>query len=109
MRCGRARLSEEFERAAIKLEQGRARFLCGDLYILPGDAAAPACLQRLERGFLGGEAGRVMLRGDSAARFAVSTLGLCVNALDETRRARVHFAYATDFDDVYTDGNNHGR
>ena len=44
-----------------------------------------------------------MLCGDDSTPVAVGALAECENALDETRRARYDFAYATDFDDVYTD------
>jgi len=48
-----------------------------------------------------------MLRCHYAATLAVSSLTLCVNALEETRRAQKHFANSSNFDNVYTDGNNH--
>lgn len=108
--CGtRARLFVEFADATAKDENGRTRIARGYFDVLPGDAARPACLQSFERGFFGGEARGIMLRGDRPATVAISTLALCVNALDKTRRARDNFADTPNFDNVYTYGNNHGR
>ncbi|MDX6695052.1 MAG: hypothetical protein QOF02_2655 [Blastocatellia bacterium] len=108
MRGGRAGLVEELADEAAQDEQGRAALARGDFDILPCDAAAPTCLQSLERGFFCGEACGIMLRGDRSATLAVSALGLCVHALKKARRAFYHFAHAMDFDDVYANGNNHG-
>ena len=48
-----------------------------------------------------------MLCGDDAAAVAVITLSLCEHTLRKSRRAQEHFANSGDFDNVYTDGNNH--
>jgi hypothetical protein len=107
-RCGRgARLFVNLADAAVKEEDGRAGFERGDLYVLPRDAARPACLQGFERRFFGGEACGIMLRGDHAARVAVGTLARCEHALGKTRRAPEDFTDAPNFDNVYADGNNH--
>ena len=93
----------------MKSEGGRARFERDDFYVLPADSARPAGFKRLERGFFGGEACGIMLCRDRAARVAVGPLARGKNALGKARRARQHFMDATDFDNVYADGNNHGK
>ena len=50
-----------------------------------------------------------MLRGDGAARFAVSALGVGKDAFGKARRARDGFADAANFDDVDSDGDDHRR
>lgn len=103
VRGARARLLVEFEHAPVKDQKGSARSERADFYVLPRDAARPACLQGFERGFFGGEARGVMLRRDHAARVAVGALARRVNALDKTRRAMQDFSHAPDFNDVYAD------
>ena len=99
----------EFVDASVKSQAGRARLLRCDFDVLPCDAAAPACSQGFEHRFLGGEARGIMLSGDRfAARVTIGALVGSENTLDETRRAREHLTHATNFDDVYTDRNNHG-
>ena len=48
-----------------------------------------------------------MLRGYDAARVAILTLGCCENAVSKARRPQEHFANSRDFDNVYTNGNDH--
>jgi len=50
-----------------------------------------------------------MLRGHDAARVAIRSLGCCVNAVSKARRAQEHFANSRDFDNVYSNGNDHKR
>jgi hypothetical protein len=50
-----------------------------------------------------------MLCSYGAARVAVLALGLRENTLGKARRAQEHFANPRDFDNVYTNGNNHQR
>ena len=78
--------------------------------VMPRDAAAPACLQGFEHRFLGGEARGIMLGGNpcGSAPVTVGALARGENALDEARRAPQDFTHATNFDDVYTDRNDHG-
>ena len=103
----RPRCLVDFEDTTTKEKERRARIARGDFDILPGDAARPACLQGFERGFFGGKARSVMLRGDHPATIAVGAFLCRINALDKARRAEQDLAHAMDFDDVYTDGNNH--
>ncbi len=107
VRGGRAGLFVDFTDFAVKDEDGRAAFKCGDLYVLPRDAARPACLEGFEGCFFSGEARGVVLCGDGSARVAVSALSFCENARGETRRARQHFTHAANFCNVYADGNYH--
>ncbi len=78
-----------------------------NLHIVPTDPTAPPCLQRFERGFFGGEAGRIVLRRYHAPTLTVAALSCGEHAFGEARRAFEHFANATNFDNVYADGNNH--
>ena len=48
-----------------------------------------------------------MLIRNHAAAITVRLLGRGEDAFAETRRALQHFAYACNFDNVYTNGNNH--
>ena len=107
MRGARARFFVEFAHATVENKDGRAGFARRDFDVLPGNAARPSCLQGFERSFFGREARGVMLRGDSSATVAVSSLVQSINALDEARRAQHHFAHAVNFDEIYADGNNH--
>lgn len=109
VRRGCSGLLEQFTHEAVKEKDGCARCERGDFDVLPCDAAAPSGLQRLERRFFCREACGIMLCGDGPATIAVSALGVCVDALSETRRALDDFSNATDFNDVYSNGNNHRR
>lgn len=102
-------LCEKLADESVEEEQGSAGRVRGDFDVLPGDAAAPSGLQGFKRGFFCCEACGIMLGADDAATVAVSALGLCVNALDKARRAVDDFTHATNFDNVYANGNNHGR
>ena len=109
VRCRSAGSFVEFARAAMKSNQRRARLLRRNLNVLPTDAAAPSGLQSFQRGFFCRKARGIMLRGDSATRFAVSALGFSEHALGKARRARDGFADAANFDNVDSDGDNHRR
>ncbi len=50
-----------------------------------------------------------MLHSDSPATVAVCALSRREDALGEARRAQEHFANSDDFDNVYTNGNDHKR
>jgi len=50
-----------------------------------------------------------MLRSDDSAAVAVGALGCREDTLSKARRAQEHFANSDDFDNVYTNGNNHKR
>ena len=99
----------EFARAAVESYQRRARLLCGNLHVLPTDAAAPSGLQSFQRGFFCRKARGIMLRGDRATRFTVSALGFSKYSFGKARRARNGFADAANFDDVDSDGDDHRR
>ena len=104
---GAARV-EEFKRAFVETEAGRARRERENLDIVPRDAAAPTRAESLQRGFFGGEARGVMLRAAAlAARVAIGPLRFGEDALAEARRAPQDFTNAPDFDNVYADGDNH--
>ena len=109
MRGGRSHVIEELAGEPVKENEGSAGGLRCDFDILPREAVAPTRLQRLERGFFCREACGIMLGAGRAATVAVGALGCRVHARDETRRAIDDFAYPLDLDDVYPDGNNHGR
>ena len=105
-----AQLFEDFEGAAVKDEPGRARFYGRDLHVVPGDAARPARAQSFERRFFGRKTRRIMLsRGHPAARRAVKPFAFGEDAFDKARRALQNGAHALDFDNIDTDGNDHGR
>lgn len=108
MSGGCAGLFVEFQHDAVKFKHGSARCKRRDFHVLPGDAARPTRAKRLQRGFFSGETCGIMLCCDSSARVAVIPLLLCEDALGKARRALQDFAYATNFDNVYADGNNHG-
>lgn len=74
---------------------------------MPCDARAPACAERLERGFFRGEAHGVMHRRIDAAAIAVSLFRFGKDALAETRRALDRLPHAGDFDDVQANRDNH--
>lgn len=99
----------KLKHAAMEHQKGSAAVERADFYVLPGDAARPACSESLERGFLGGKSRGIMLRRDRATALAVSALALSINALGKTRRAQQDFTHARDFDNVYTDRDDHSR
>src|SRR5260221_13084810 len=109
MRRGGAGLFVEFARAAVERNYRRARFPGRHFYVLPADAAAPPGLQSLQRRFFCREARGIMLGGDGAARFTIGPLGLGKHTFSESRRAGDGFPHAANFDNVYANGNDHGR
>ena len=78
-----------------------------NLHIMPADSASPPCLQRLECGFLSGEAGCIVLRRYHAPTVTVASFSFGKHTFRKARSAFEHFANTTNFDNVYTDGNNH--
>ena len=109
MRRRGARSCKKFLHQAVKDKEGRAVFSRRNLDILPANPAAPAGLQSFQHRFFGREASGIMLRGHRAAAVAVRAFSDSENPFSETRRAREHFANASNFDNVYADGNDHGR
>ena len=107
VRVRRAQRFEERARVAAELEEWSARVRRDDFDVVPGEAAAPARLERLEGGLLGGEARGVVLRRRRAARVAVGALLFGEDAFAQSRRARERFTHAPDFDNVYADGDDH--
>ena len=93
----------------MKDEKRRAAFSGSNLHVLPGNPTTPTSLQSLERRFFCRKARRIMLRGYSAATVAIGAFGGGENTLGKTRRTHQHFANALNFDNVYADGNDHGR
>ena len=100
-------LFEDFLYLSRKDQIRRAIFARRDFNVLPTDSAPPTCLQSFERRFFCREARCIMLCGHDAAAVAVFALGARKDTLGETRRPQKHFANSCDFDNVYTDGNNH--
>ena len=89
-------------------DQNRRAGLFGrDFYVLPGNAAGPTCLQGLQRRFFCSETGGIMLRSDRAPAVAVFAFRRGEDPLSKARRAQEHFANSCDFDNVYTNGNDH--
>ena len=78
-----------------------------NFHVLPTDSASPAGLQCLQSRFLGREARGIMLRGDDAATVAVFAFSVREYPFGEARRSQQHFANSGNFDNVYSDGNNH--
>lgn len=85
----------------------RSGIVGGNLHVLPANPAAPSGLQRLERRFFRRKASGIMLRGHSTAAVAIGTLAFRENPFTKARRAQQHFANPTNFDNVYTDGDDH--
>ena len=107
MRRRRAELFEDFLYLPGEDQIGRAVLPRRDFHVLPTDSATPTCLQRFERRFFCCETGCIMLCGHDAAAVAVFALGTRKDTLGKARGAQKHFANSCDFDNVYTDGNNH--
>jgi hypothetical protein len=91
----------------MKEQIGRSALARSNLYVLPANPTSPTCLQSFKGGFFCCKASGIMLRGRGASAFAVTALGGSEDALRKARGTRKHFANATNFDNVYTDGNNH--
>ena len=108
MRGGSAETFEDRQHLASEDQIGRAAVVRRNFHVLPTDPTAPTCLQCFQSRFFGREARGIMLRGHRAATVAVFAFGAREHALGETRRPQQHFANSRDFDNVYTDGNNHG-
>lgn len=92
----------QFARAAVKDDRWCARVFRRDFDILPANPATPSGLQGLERSFFCRESRGIMLSGDGAARFTVSTLSIGEDALSKSRRAFDSLAHAANFDNVDT-------
>ena len=105
----RAELLKDFQYFSSEYQVRRTTLACCDLDILPTDSAAPTCLQRFQRRFFCREPRGIMLRSYDAAAIAVSALGFSENAFGKARRPQQYFANTRNFDNVYTDGNNHWR
>lgn len=93
----------------MKDQKRRAAFARSNLDILPRNPSPPARLQRLKRRFFCGKASGIMLRGYRATTIAIGAFGRGENPFRKSRRAREHFANTLNFDNVYADGNDHGR
>ena len=82
-------------------QKRRAGFLRRNFNVLPTYAAAPTSLQRLQRRFFCSETRCIMLSSNRTATIAVFAFGVGEHTFRKTRRARQHFLYAPNFDDVY--------
>ncbi|HZE68644.1 MAG TPA: hypothetical protein VE135_03845 [Pyrinomonadaceae bacterium] len=91
----------------VKDQIGRARVSRGNLYVLPANSTTPTSLKRFERSFFRGEARGIVLSGYGPPTIAVRALRSGEDTFSEARRAHEHFTNSLDFDNVYTDGNNH--
>ena len=103
MRGSRATRFVKFARASVEQNHRRACIFGGYFNVLPADSSAPSGLQSFQRGFFCREARGIMLRGNRAARFAVSALGGGEDAFGEARRAFDGLAHAANFEDVDAD------
>ncbi len=107
MRRRRAELFKDLQHLSSEDQVRRAAFSRRNFHVLPTDSPTPASLQCFQRRFFCREARCIMLCGHDAAAVAVLALGARENAFGKPRRAQEHFANSRDFDNVYTDGNNH--
>jgi len=107
MRCGRAELLINRQHFSREDQVRRAAVVRRNFHILPTDSASPARLQCFQSCFFCGKARGIMLGGHHAATVAVFALGAREYPLGKTRRAQQHFANSRNFDNVYTDGNDH--
>ena len=104
-RC--AALLEQLFHWSMQDQERRAAFSRSNLDVLPGNTAAPAGLQSFQRRFFCRKARGIMLRRHRAATVAIGAFGGRENTFSKTRRASEHFANASNFDNVYADGNDH--
>ena len=107
MNAIRARFLRNFQRLARNLQTRRSGIIGNDFNVVPRNTPSPSCLQSLQKRFFRRKTRRVALRRRRALRFAVSALGIRINAHGKTRRSRNGFADAINFDNVYADGNDH--
>src|SRR6266849_6008255 len=107
MRRRRAALREQLFHWSMQDQERRAALSGSNLDVLPGNAATPAGLQSFQRCFFCRKARGIMLRRHRSATVAIGAFGGSVNTFSKTRRAREHFANASNFDNVYANGNDH--
>ena len=107
MRAGGPRRVEQVFHCAVQNEIRRAGISGRDFHVLPTNPATPAGPQRFQHRFFRGEASGKVLGRNSAAAVAVPSLRSREHTQSEPRRAPEHFANARNFDNVYTDGNDH--
>lgn len=91
----------------MKDQYGCAAFQGTDLNVLPTNSAAPSGLKCFQRRFFCRKPRGIMLGRHRAAAFTVQSLRLRIHALGKTWRASQHFANSRDFDNVYSNGNDH--
>lgn len=95
-------------RFAVQNQCRSLAFLAAHLDIPPAHAAGPSGAQRLHKGFLRCEAGRIVWRR-VAPRRAVRLLRFGENPVGETRALSIEgLTDPIDFDDIDADSNNHG-
>ena len=91
----------------MKYEIGSTAVTSSNLYVLPANSAAPTRLQSLERRFFCRKTSGIMLCSYDTAAVAISSFGFSENTFTKPRRAEQHFADTCNFDNVYTNGNDH--
>ena len=91
----------------MKNQVGRATVAGRDFRILPRNSSSPSGLESFKRRLFCCEARGIMLGGHGTAAIAIGALGRSKNTLGKARRTQKHFANATNFDNVYANGNNH--
>ena len=107
MRGGRAEAFEDRQHFAIEDQIRRAAIARRNFHVLPANPTAPASLQCFQRRFFCREARCIMLWGYRAARVAVLPFRCREDSFSKPRRADEYFANPRNFDNVYTDGNDH--
>ena len=103
----RAALLEQLFHWSKEDQERRAAFSRSNLYVLPGNTAAPASLQSFQRCFFCRKARGIMLRRHRSATVAIGAFGGRENTFSKARCAPEHFANASNFDNVYANGNDH--
>lgn len=104
-----ARTRENLSRLSVKNYGGLAGAPAHDFNVVPADFADPTRLQSFQRGLFRREARGVVLSRCGSATVAVGALAFSKHALAEARRAFEDLAHALYFDNVYADGDDHGR
>ena len=92
---------------ACHLKPRHAVWIDHDLDVMPGDLSAPTGFQSLQKSFLGGKPGGVRLSGGDTFGFAIFPFAGRKHAFKKPRRTRDSFADTINFDNVYSNRENH--
>ncbi len=107
MSRGRVEALENAQHLSGKDQIRRTTLTRRNFNVLPTNTPAPSRLQCFQRCFFCREARCIMLCCHGATQVAVFAFRAREDALGESRRAHEHFANSCNFDNVYTDGNDH--